>query len=425
MDGIPEKEMRARYRPRVIDSRISHLLRVFGGVQITGCKWCGKSWTGLYHSKSSVFIGTDTGRKVAEMDPQLVLGGEEPRLIDEWQDAPNLWDVARMNIDFSARKGMYIFTGSSTPPAESVSHTGVGRFATVEMRPMSLFESGDSRGSVSLSAMFDGAAEVSSWSDMDYMGAIRLICRGGWPGGLGASMEDALLIPRVYSETLARMDLSRVDGVKRDPGVMRALLKSLARNNATAAKAPALAADMAGGGDPVSEQTVRSYMGALKSVFAIGEQPAWVPSLRSRKRLRTSPKRHFADPSLAAALMEAGPEEIARDPNAAGFLFESMCYRDLSAYSSAFGGRVGHYLDDSGLEVDSIVERGDGRWGAVEVKMGHRDADKAAASLLRLKEKLAGEAAEPSFLMVLCATGGAAYMRGDGVAVVPLDCLGP
>ena len=422
---IPDEEIRRQYRPRVVDSRISQLLRISGGIKITGCKWCGKSWTGVVHSKSSVFIGTESARKVAEMDPELVLKGEEPRLVDEWQDVPNLWDVARMNMDFNARKGMYIFTGSSVPRRKSTSHTGTGRFAAMMMRPMSLFESGDSDGSVSLSGLFNGTAVVSSLSKMNYEAAIKLICRGGWPASLNMDYNDALVIPQLYSESLVESDLSRLDDIKRDPGIMRGLLHSLARNNATSAKVPVLVADIANGDRVVSEQTVRDYMDALKRVFVIEEQFPWVPSLRSRKRMRTSPKRHFADPSLAVACMGAGPAMIQNDPNTAGFLFESLCYRDLSVYSSAFGGRVKHYLDDSGLEVDLIVEYGDGRWGAVEVKMGYNEADKAAANLLRLKNKLSGETVEPSFMMVLCATGGAAYMRKDGVAVVPADCLGP
>jgi hypothetical protein len=422
---IPDEEIRKQYRPRVIDGRISDLLRITGGIQINGCKWCGKSWTGVYHSKSSAFVGIESVRKVAEMDPELVLRGEEPRLIDEWQDVPNLRDVARMNIDFSNRKGMYIFTGSSMPKRGSTSHTGTGRFAPLIMRPMSLFESGDSDGSVSLSRLFDGDAAVSSMSKMNYETAVKLICRGGWPASIGMSYDDALQIPKLYFESMIDPGITDDDDIKWDPNIMRGILGSLARNNATSAKISVLTADMAKGDTPVSEQTVGKYLGILRRIFVIDEQSAWSPSLRSRKRMRTSPKRHFTDPSLAAACMEAGPEMIMKDPNTAGFLFESLCHRDLSIYSSAFGGRVRHYLDNSDLEVDSIVEYGDGRWGAVEIKMGYNEADKAAANMLRLKKKLAGETQAPSFMMVLCATGGAAYMRKDGVAVVPVDCLGP
>lgn len=422
---IPHKDIRKLYRPRIIDPMISDLLRIMGGVQINGCKWCGKTWTGVYHSNSSAFIGTESNRKLAEMDPELILKGETPRLIDEWQDVPDLKDVARMNIDLSNKKGMYIFTGSSVPRQTSASHSGTGRFANITMRPMSLFESGDSNGSVSLSGLFNGNTAVSSLSKMDYATAVHLICKGGWPGGLGMSGRDALKIPRLYCGSLIHSDFSQIDGIKRNPDTMKRLLASLARNNATAAGTSVLAADMAKGDAPVSEQTVRSYTDILKRVFVIEEQNAWLPSLRSKKRMRTSPKVHFTDPSLAAACMEAGTDALLNDPNTAGFLFESLCYRDLSVYSSAFGGRVSYYLDNSGLEVDSVVEYGDGRWGAVEVKMGYKETDRAAANLLRLKNKLTGEAPEPSFMMVLCATGGAAYKRDDGVLVVPADCLGP
>ena len=423
--GIPREEICKQYRPRVIDDRISHLLRIMGGIQVNGCKWCGKSWTGVFHSRSSAFIGIESVRKVAEMDPELILKGEEPRLIDEWKDVPNLKDVARMNMDFSNRKGMYIFTGSSLPPKKATSHSGTGRFANIMMRPMSLFESGISNGSVSLSGLFNGTATVSSLSKMNYTSAIELICRGGWPAGMGMDLDDAVLIPRLYYESMTDPDLSDNDDVKWDPAIMRGLLGSLARNNATAARLSVIAADMARGESPVSDQTVRKYIGILRRIFVIEDQLAWLPSLRSRTRMRTSPKRHFVDPSLAVAAMEAGPELLMKDPKTVGFLFESLCYRDLSVYSAAFGGRVKHYLDDSDLEVDMIIESGDGKWGAIEAKMNYMDADDAAASMLRLKRKLAGETSEPSFMMVLCATGGAAYMRPDGVAVVPIDCLGP
>lgn len=422
---IPDEEIRKQYRPRIIDSQLSQLLRVMGGVRINGCKWCGKSWTGVKHSRSSAYIGIESVRKVAEMDPELVLQGEEPRLIDEWQDVPNLWDVARMRMDFTTRKGMYIFTGSSLPRKKRTSHSGTGRFATLTMRPMSLFESGDSSGSVSLLGLFEMGATVPSMSEMNYEAAVKLICRGGWPGVMNMDYDDALLTPQLYMESLINSDISRIDDVERNPDIMRNLLRSLARNNATTAKISVLAADMAKEDRAVSEQTVSDYLDVLKRLFVIEEQSAWTPSLRSRKRMRTSPKRHFTDPSLAVACLGAGPAMILNDPNTAGFLFESLCYRDLSVYSSVFGGHVFHYRDNSDLEVDSIVEHRDGRWGAIEVKMGYNETDKAAANLLRLKKKLADEAQAPSFLMVLCATGGAAYMRKDGVAVVPIDCLGP
>ncbi|MDR3282570.1 MAG: DUF4143 domain-containing protein [Candidatus Methanoplasma sp.] len=416
--------IRSQYRPRIIDTTISDALSVFGGVNITGCKWCGKTWTGVFHSASSAYIGDKAGRSVAEMSPETALSGDEPRLIDEWQDVPDLWDVARYNMDVRNRKGMYIFTGSSSPPLRSTSHSGTGRFATVKMRPMSLFESGDSTGSASLSDMIAGKQIKTAKSDMDYPAAIRLMCRGGWPSSMEMRDEDAVKIPMHYENRLIESDISHLDGIKRSPDVMRHLLRSLARNNATAAKVPVLADDMYESTGSVSEQTVRSYLNVLERMFVIEEQPPWYPSLRSRARMRVTPKRHFVDPSLAAAVMNAGPDALIADPNTSGFLFESLCYRDLCAYVAPLNGRVCHYRDNSGLEVDNIIEAG-GRWGAIEVKLGHNEVDKAASSLTRLKRKMEGEVPEPAFLAVVTATGGLAYVRDDGISVVPIDCLGP
>ena len=396
-----------------------------GGVQIVGCKWCGKSWTGTMHSRSSVYIGTSENRKLAEMSPETILSGEEPRLIDEWQDVPNLWDVARYKIDFENRKGMFIFAGSSIPPIGSTSHTGTGRFATVTMRPMSLFESGISSGSVSLSEMFNGNVTVSGKSEMNYEKAVRIICRGGWPSNLDLSDDDAFEIPRRYGTSIVVSDLSRIDGRKRNRDNLNRLLGSLARNLATAATINTLIKDMSGEDSKLSENTVKDHLTILKKMFVIEDQYGWKPDIRSGTRIRSSPKRHFVDPSLAVVFLKTNSDRLIRDPNTSGFLFESLCYRDVSIYSSALGGNVSYYRDSNGLEIDLIVETNDGRWGAIEVKMGHADVDEGACNLLRLKKKFTNLADGPSFMMVLCATCGGAYMRNDGVAVVPIDCLGP
>jgi predicted AAA+ superfamily ATPase len=409
-----------------MDSKISKALSVFGGVLITGPRYCGKSWTGLRHSNSALFLGNEDANSFAALNPMDALEGERPRLIDEWQDVPKLWDFARRDIDLSNRRGMYIFTGSSVPPSNSTSHTGIGRFARLQMKTMSLFESGDSDGSAKLSDLFrDGAVERRP-SRMDYPRMVRLICRGGWPAAIGMDDGDAASMSQNYVQSIASMDLSRVDGRKRSASTASLVMKSLARNNATLASVPTIAADVGGSGRGASELTVRSYIDALKKLFVIEEQPAWHPSLRSRTRVRSSPKRHFTDPSLAAAALGASHEILMRDTRTAGLLFESLCYRDLSVYASAVGGRVFHYRDDSGLEADAIVELDDGRWGAAEVKLGYFEFDKAAANLIRLKEKMiAGGAPDPSFLMILSASGGGSRVRPDGVAEVPVDLLGP
>jgi len=416
--------IRKSYKPRIVDKEISRLLSIMGGVQIVGCKWCGKSWTGTMHSRSSVYIGTLENRKLAEMSPETILAGDEPRLVDEWQDVPNLWDVARYKIDFENRKGMFIFAGSSIPPLNSTSHTGTGRFATVTMRPMSLFESGISSGSVSLSKMFTDDTIVSGTSEMNYEKAIRLICRGGWPSSLGFNDEDAFDIPKRYGTSIVGSDLSRIDGKRRNKDNFSRLLGSIARNVATAATIRTLIKDMAGEDSGLSEITVRDYLAVLKKMFVIEEQYGWKPEVRSRTRIRSSPKRHFVDPSLAVMFLKANFDKLVKDPNTSGLLFESLCYRDVSIYASLLGGNVSYYRDGSGLEADMIVETNDGRWGAIEVKMGHMDVDDGARNLLRLKKKFAHQTA-PSFLMILCATCGGAYMRDDGVAVVPIDCFGP
>jgi len=419
------EQIRKSYRPRIVDKEISGLLSIMGGVQIIGCKWCGKSWTGTIHSRSSIYIGTAENRKLAELSPDTILSGDEPRLVDEWQDVPNLWDVARYKIDFENRKGMFIFAGSSIPPLNSTSHTGTGRFAKVTMKPMSLFESGVSSGSVSLSKMFDGDTVISGKSEMNYEKAVKLICRGGWPSSLGFSDEDAYDIPRRYVASIIGSDLSRIDGKKRNMNNVSRLLGSLARNVATAATIGTLIKDISGEDAGLSESTVNDYLAVLKKMYVIEDQYGWKPNILSRTRFRSSPKRHFVDPSLAVAFLRTNPDKLIKDPNTAGFFFESLCYRDVSIYSSVLGGNVSYYRDGSGLEIDLIIETNDGSWGAIEVKMGYKDVDEGASDLLRLKKKFAGLGDGPSFLMVLCATCGGAYMRDDGVAVVPIDCLGP
>jgi predicted AAA+ superfamily ATPase len=405
---------------------ISKDLSAFGGVLITGPRSCGKSWTGFNHSGSAAFLGHEKTTELAMLDPQAVLEGEFPRLVDEWQEVPKLWDVARRNIDMGHRKGMYIFTGSSAPPLEKTQHTGIGRFATLEMRTMSLFESGDSSGAVRLSDIFETGRAETVRSYLDYRKIINLICRGGWPGALGLDDDEAIRIPYQYVKSIINMDMSRVDGKRRSRNTVEAVLRSLARNNATLAGNSKLAEDVRSMNRSITEPTLHSYMDVLTKLYIIEEQGAWSPSLRSKVRVRNAPKRHFTDPSLAAAVLGARPDILHKDTETAGFLFESLCYRDISVYASALGGRVFHYRDNSKLEIDQIIQLDDGRWGAAEVKLGTSESEKAAANLLRMKTKMtAAGAKEPSFMMILNATGAAAHTRPDGIIEMPVDCLGP
>jgi hypothetical protein len=418
---LSQKDIEDSYHKRVIDPMIERMLRTFGGVLITGPKWCGKSWTGVYHSRSSISIQNEDTAEYARLNPERTLEGDPPRLIDEWQEVPKLWDYARGVIDSSIPKGRFIFTGSSMPSDRSTMHTGTGRFVRLHMRTMSLFESGNSSGEVSLNDLFNGKEYESVGSSMDVLTAMRHVCRGGWPAGTDLSDDDARNIPGAYINSCLETDYSRIDGKRRSPSTMRSLMVSLARNCSTLVKKSVMAKDMSKGGKPVKEETVETYLDALRKTFVLDEQRPWGPEIRTRARVRGPVKYHFTDPSLAAAILKLTPERLLTDPNFGGFLFESLCYRDLSVYTSSMGGEVFHYKDNT-LEVDSVIELKDGRWAGIEVKQGTHDFDEAANNLLRLKEKVA---LKPSFLAILTASGKTAYTRDDGIHVIPLDCLGP
>ncbi|MDR1386732.1 MAG: DUF4143 domain-containing protein [Propionibacteriaceae bacterium] len=416
------------YRPRCLDRRLSLFLRAFGAVLIEGPKWCGKTWMGRRHSSSAIYLDDPPTRLRSSLDPRGVLAGSRPTLIDEWQDAPVLWDVARRMVDESPSKGLFIFTGSASPAQSAVSHSGTGRFARLRLRPMSLFESGQSSGAVTLSGLLAGDPIEPVASDLDYQGIIKLICRGGWPSSLGLDDDLAALAPQQYLEALANSDLPQPDRVRRDPDKVRALLRSLARHTSTSANFDTVRADIADQSELDSipaKSTLWSYLAALRGVFAVDDLPPWVYSLRSKSQLRMAPTRHLADPSLAAAALSATPESLHQDPQTTGLLFESLVVRDLRVYAEAQGGSVAHYRDNKGLEADAIVTSADGRWGAVEVKLGAGQLESAADNLRRLRRKLADEVRQPSFLAVVTATSGLAHTRDDGVHVVPIDCLGP
>jgi len=417
------------YRKRLVDTKLEALLQVFGGVLIVGPKWCGKSWTASNQANSEVFIDVEENKKRAMLMPDVVLDGPTPRLIDEWQDAPILWDAARRRIDKEHCPGMFIFTGSAVPkiPQEEMpSHTGTGRFAKIRMRSLSLFEEKISNGKVSISALFDNKSFQPCASEMDFMKVLHLICNGGWPASFWIPKESGSLIAAEYLNMVINEDVHRVDGTKRDSALIRLFIRSLARNSATPVKATGLRADVAArDGSDISEQTIRSYYETLKKIFIIEEQDAWMPSLRSRSRIRFTPKRHFTDPSLAAAALGATPNILANDIKTAGFFFETLCFRDLSVYMDALGGKVFHYHDKDELGADAILQLSDGRWGAVEIKLGTFEFDRAAGTLLKLKKKLVRETIAPSFLAIVTASGGIAWQRDDGVFVIPIDCLAP
>ncbi len=417
------------YLSRVADEVLAAKLKTAGAVQIKGPKWCGKTATAQRLAASEVYL-QDPDRsasllELANIKPSALLNGPEPRLIDEWQMAPQLWDAVRYAIDREHGRGRFILTGSATPrESEKPKHSGVGRIAKMHMRTMSLFESRESNGGVSLRALFDGAGDIASIANFDIEQIAYAVCRGGWPE---AVIEDdspiALGMARDYVTELLDSDIEEIDGAKRNKTWMRSIMRSYARNLSTEAPLTTIAADMQG--EPPSADTVAEYVDALTRACVIEDLTAWCPRLRSKTAIRTSPTRHFCDPSIAAAMLGATPEKLLGDFETFGLLFESMCVRDLRVYAEPLGGEVFHYRDKTGLEADAVVVLGDGRWGLVEVKLGSRQLDEASAHLRKLAQRIDQDReGEPSFLMVLTGTA-TAYRREDGVFVVPLATLAP
>ena len=415
------------YLPRITGREVESALRRRGAVLIEGVRGCGKTWMARHFARSEVRLDDDAALLLAWSDPVEVLQGSTPRLLDEWQNAPNLWNRVRRECDDRPEPGQFILTGSAVPQDDVTRHTGTGRISRVLLRPMSLWESGQSTGIVSLKKLFDGQA-VSSLPDE----AVRLrdiasaICVGGWPQSLGHSEDDALASVGDYANEIARVDIPSANGVRHDPTMVQRLMASIALNVATEAKMTKLADDM-DLGHPPARNTVAAYLDALRRIFVVEDQPAWAVSLRSKASLRKEAKRHFADPSLAAAMLGATPERIMADHTAFGCLFESLAVRDLRIYSQAERAAVFHYRDSGGLEADAIVERTDGSWIAAEVKLNTSPSviDKAAKTLLRVKQKTTRQrAANMASLLVITPTG-PAYRRPDGVQVAPITALGP
>jgi len=415
-----------QYLPRICDDLLQKQLHSSGAVLIEGAKWCGKTSTARQASKSVVYM-QDPDKSagylsLADTMPSLLLKGEKPRLIDEWQMAPVLWDAVRFDVDKRGMPGQFILTGSAVPRDGVTAHTGMGRISRLTLRPMSLFESNDSTGLVSLRSLFSGERDIEGESPLMVPDIAKLICRGGWPEAV-VNRDETFRMAINYVNAVIESDVQRVDGVERNPERVRLLVRSYARNISTLASLSAIQGDVEARDGALSENTLYSYMNALRRIFVIEDVPAWQPSLRSKTAIRTSDKRQFADPSIATAVMQANEHSILQDFNYFGFLFESLCTRDLRVYTQANDGDVFHYRDKDGLEADLILRLRDGRWAAVEVKLGSKDIENAAIHLNRLRNKInADKMGEPSFLMVI--TGGQfAYRRNDGVLIVPIGCL--
>ena len=424
--GQPGPLTPAGYLPRVADGLVSEALAIAPIVVVEGAKGCGKSWTGLRHAQSQVRLDDDPGTlEAAILWPERVLDGARPRLVDEWQFAPGLWNRARHVVDADHRRGHFILTGSAHPPDDRTRHSGAGRVTRVRMRPMSLTETGESTAEVSLASLLDGEDCSAAQPDATVGDVVEALCRGGWPRHLGQPVETSQAMCRAYLQEVARADIPRLGRTLHDPERVLRLVSSLSRNIATAATSTTLSHDIAGDDAP-SRRTVADYLAALRRVFVVEDAPAWVTHLKSRARLRRSPKRHFVDPSLATAALRAGPERLWREPSYLGQAFESLAVRDLRIYAEAHDATVHHYRDSNGHELDAVVEHGDGRWLAVEVKLGSGpQLDDAARSLTRACEQIdTSKVGEPAKRLVLTASG-YGYERPDGVTVLPITALGP
>lgn len=415
------------YLQRICDKLLTSELKASGAVLIEGAKWCGKTSTAQQAARSSLYMQdpdkTSSYLAAADTKPSLLLNGETPKLIDEWQMAPVLWDAVRFEVDKRNKPGQFILTGSAVPSDNLVAHTGTGRISRLLMRPMSLWESGDSNGSISLKELFDKNTDISATSNLSIEKIAFLICRGGWPASVSQENESALKMATNYVESVINMDVQRIDGVEKNPERVRMLLRSLARNISTMASGQTIMSDMESNDIGISEKTLSSYLNALRRIFVIEDTPVWMPSLRSKTAIRTSPKRNFVDPSIATAVMRTNPSGLLNDFETFGFMFESLCTRDMRIYAQANDGAVFHYRDKNDLESDMIISLRDGRWAPIEVKLGNKQIDEAAKNLLSLQSKINTEKmGKPSFLMVV--TGGEfAYTRDDGVLVVPIGCL--
>ncbi len=419
------------YRNRIADDILKRKLEGKGAVLIEGPKWCGKTTTAEQFAASILYMD-DPEKKaqniaMSELNPKRLLKGETPRLIDEWQLAPKLWDAIRFEVDHRGDQGQFILTGSAVPAdTKEITHSGTGRFTWLTMRPMSLYESGDSNGQVSLKALFDEVEEIDGASEIGIDRLAFLICRGGWPQAIGMRDEIALDQAMDYYDAVVHSDINRADHVQKNPERVRRLMRSYARNQGSQVPNTVIAQDVAVNDEmPLSEETVASYLVALRKIFVVEDMPAWNPNLRSKTAIRSSDTRYYIDPSIAAASLGIGPNDLINDLNTFGFLFETLCVRDLRVFADALNGSVYHYRDKDGQECDAVVHLRNGKYGLIEMKLGgDKLIEEGAESLKAMQDKIdIDQMNAPSFLMVLTGLGDYAYRRKDGVYVVPIGCL--
>ena len=420
-----------KYRNRVVDAILQEKLEGKGAVLIEGPKWCGKTTTAEQIAKSVLYMDDPQSKEqnvnMAALNPKRLLSGETPRLIDEWQIAPKLWDAIRFEVDHRDDLGQFVLTGSAVPPdTKEITHSGTGRFSWLMMRPMSLYESGESTGEVSLSRLFEGKGEVDGESKLDLERIAFLICRGGWPRSIDMRDKIALNQAIDYYDAVVHSDINRADGVEKNPERVKRLMRSLARNQGQQIANTAIAADIAVNDEStINQETVASYISALKKIFVVEDMPAWNPNLRSKSAIRTSDTRYFVDASIAAAALGIGPNDLINDLNTMGFLFETMCVRDLRVYAEALGGSVYHFRNKAGLECDAVVHLRNGSYGLIEIKLGgEKLIREGVETLTSLTESIdTSKMKEPAFRMILTAVDQYAYRREDGICIVPVGCL--
>lgn len=423
--------MEMEYKHRIADGILEKKLRSKGAVLIEGPKWCGKTTTAEQQARSILYMDNpasfESNLQMAEIDPGILLEGDTPRLIDEWQLAPKLWDTMRFEVDHRHQVGQFILTGSAVPSdEESMKHSGTGRFSWLTMRPMSLYESGESNGKVSLSHLFESRENIVATNNLRIEDIAFLICRGGWPFACSLQGDAALAQAFDYVDAVIKKDVSRVDGTNRNITTTRLLMRSYARNQGSQATIGTIVADMMTNDEnEIGIKTAGSYLDALRKIFVIEDSEAWNPNLRSKTAIRTANTRYFIDPSIGTAVLGLGPKDLINDLNTMGLFFETLCVRDLRIFADALDGQVFHYRDKSGLECDAVIHLRNGRYGLVEIKLGgDRLINEGASNLLALVDKInTDKMKEPSFLMVLTGTGDFAYRRKDGVYVVPIGCL--
>jgi len=418
-----------KYLPRIIDKLVDSRLKTFGAVCIEGAKWCGKTWTANTHSSSRIYLGDPSGnfqnKSLAKLDPKLVLEGDTPRLIDEWQEVPELWDAVKFEVDQRGKKGQFILTGSATPAQRGILHSGAGRISTLRMRPMSLYESKDSSGLVSLEDICNEKYKNIVIDQVGLDKIIKLIVRGGWPGSLDIEESEYTTISKEYLNAIINHDIYRLEGINRNTRKMNLLLRSLARNESTTVSMNTLRKDIKEKDEEIIDSyTISTYMTLFERMFLIENQKAFSSNIRSSTRIKQLDKRHFVDPSLACTLLNASEEMLIKDLNTLGFLFEALCERDLRIYAESFNAKLYHYQDYDGDEIDSVLELDNGDWVAIEIKLGSNQIDEAAKSLLKIRNKILNDGGKPpKVLCIVCGVCKAAYLRDDGVYVTPITAL--